>query len=60
MKCPCCEYPQMKTWNELDSDEKFIIERLPNSAKFSVEERKKHSFCPRCHHEEIAPAAVNC
>ncbi len=59
MMCPRCEYPRMKTWEELTGDEKFIVERLAMSAKFSLTERKRHLFCPRCQHEQTAPAA-NC
>ena len=57
MKCPRCEYPRMKTWDELNSDEKFIVERLPKSAEFSVRERKQHLFCPRCQLEFVDDAA---
>jgi uncharacterized C2H2 Zn-finger protein len=58
MKCPRCDYPRMKEWNELSDDEKFILERLPLSAEFSIEERKRHLFCPRCQHAEKAEARV--
>ena len=46
-KCPRCER-RLKEWNELTTDEKFTVERLPMSAEFSLEERKRHLFCPRC------------
>ncbi|MGI8468304.1 MAG: hypothetical protein ACR2N3_07615 [Pyrinomonadaceae bacterium] len=45
--CPRCGH-RLKYWNELTSDEKFTVERLPMSAEFSAEERKNHLFCPRC------------
>ncbi|MDQ2747086.1 MAG: hypothetical protein M3T96_07500 [Acidobacteriota bacterium] len=60
MMCPKCEYPRMKSWEELTGDEKFIAERLPLSATFSLKERECHLFCPRCRHEEINPTAANC
>ena len=47
-KCPRCDAAQLKTWNELTSDEKFTAERLPASAEFSPEQRTRHLFCPRC------------
>ena len=43
----------MKRWTELDADEKFLVERLPASAEFESEERRKHRFCTRCWFEEI-------
>lgn len=46
--CPRCRTARLKNWDELTSDEKFVVERLPKGAEFSVEERKQHSFCPRC------------
>lgn len=60
MMCPKCEYPRMKSWDELTGDEKFIAERLPKSAEYTLEERKKHLFCPRCQNEESTPTAANC
>lgn len=45
--CPQCQH-RMKSWQELTSDEKFTVERLPLSADLSMEERKNHLFCPRC------------
>lgn len=45
--CPRCHH-RLKNWNELNSGEKFTVERLPASADFSIEERKKHRFCVRC------------
>jgi hypothetical protein len=46
--CPRCQTARLKNWDELTSDEKFVVERLPKGAEFSGEERKRHSFCPRC------------
>jgi len=45
--CPQCHH-RMRFWNELTSDEKFTVERLPLSAEFPLAERKHHLFCPRC------------
>jgi len=46
--CPRCHGAAMKGWKDLTDEEKFLAERLPPSAEFSVAERKKHLFCPRC------------
>lgn len=46
--CPKCQSPKMRAWDELTDDEKFLVERLPGSADFTAEERKKHRFCTRC------------
>ena len=51
--CPKCHYQKMKTWDELSSEQKFLVERLPFSAEFSLEQRKKHRFCERCWFEEV-------
>ncbi|MDQ6788753.1 MAG: hypothetical protein M3033_18270 [Acidobacteriota bacterium] len=51
--CPQCHYPKMKSWEELTSEQKFLAERLPQSAEFPLEKRKKHRFCERCWFEEI-------
>lgn len=50
--CPKCHAAKMKTWDELDFEEKIIAERLPASADFSGAERKKHLFCIKCWFEE--------
>jgi len=46
--CPRCGNPKVKKWDELDEDQKFLVERLPDSADHTFEERKKHRFCTRC------------
>jgi hypothetical protein len=50
--CPRCHAGRMKDWDELSDEQKFIVERLPQSAEFPLEERKKHRFCERCFFEE--------
>lgn len=51
--CPQCHHPKMKTWKELSDEQKFLAERLPGSAEFSLEQRKKHRFCERCWFEDV-------
>jgi len=52
--CPRCGKPGLKDWKDLDDEEKVAAARMPPSAEFSVEERKKHRFCIRCWYEEAA------
>jgi hypothetical protein len=49
-KCPKCEYKKLKTWDELTAEEKMVVKVKPS--KYSLEQRKKHSFCVRCFYEE--------
>jgi len=44
-----------KDWPELNDDEKFLAARLPMSAEYTPEERKKHRYCTRCWYEETVP-----
>lgn len=50
--CPRCHSPKMKIWEDLTDEEKFLAERLPASAEYTVAERKKHRFCTRCWFED--------
>lgn len=50
--CPRCGAAKMKSWDDLSDDQKFLAERLPASAEFTREKRKKHRFCERCFYEE--------
>jgi len=51
--CPRCHHPRMKSWRDLTAEQKFLAERLPKSAEFTREQRKKHRFCERCWFEKI-------
>ncbi|HEV7645116.1 MAG TPA: hypothetical protein VGO50_14325 [Pyrinomonadaceae bacterium] len=58
--CPKCGGVKFKRWDELDDEQKMIVERLPASAEFSLKHRKQHSrWCVRCFYEEmdVAPAS---
>lgn len=46
--CKNCGSIKFKTWDELNDDEKFVIERLPDNTEFTKEQTKKHRFCKRC------------
>jgi hypothetical protein len=50
--CPRCGVARLKTWVEMDRDERLLAEKLPASAKYTSSERKKHRFCTRCWFEE--------
>ena len=43
---------KMKAWTQLTDDEKFLAERLPMSAEYTPQERKRHRYCTQCWHEE--------
>jgi len=51
--CPKCHFPKMKSWEELSDEQKFLIEKLPLNAEFSLRQRKKHRFCERCWFEDV-------
>ena len=57
--CPNCGSPKMKNWDELDFEQRIIVERLPASADYTRSQRKKHRFCVRCFYEEIEPQTKN-
>lgn len=45
--CPRCDAPRLKSWGELNDEEKDMIERL-GIMRSGREERKKHRYCTRC------------
>jgi hypothetical protein len=57
--CQKCHHPKMKTWQDLSDEQKFLAERLPLSAEYSLEQRKKHRFCERCWFEEVRQKTEN-
>lgn len=52
--CPRCGHHRMKSWDELNAEQKMLVEKLAASAEISAEERKKHRFCERCWFEDFA------
>ena len=50
--CPKCGNLKVKNWKDLDDEQRFVIERLPGSAEYTPDERKKHRYCMRCWYEE--------
>jgi len=54
-KCLRCDQPGTKTWDELTDEEREVVKRLPASANYTIEERKRsHRWCTRCWNEDIA------
>jgi hypothetical protein len=54
-KCPRCDISRLKRWEELNDEEREVVKRLPESANYSLAERKtSHRWCTRCWHEELA------
>jgi len=51
--CPRCSSPKIKIWNDLSDEQKMLVERLPMSAEFTLDERKRHRFCERCWFEDV-------
>lgn len=49
----------MVSWDELNEEEKFLAGKLPGSADFTAEERKKHRFCTRCWFEDWGVSPQN-
>lgn len=49
--CPKCHTTLLRNWADLSADEKFIAERQPASAEYSLKERENHLFCTNCWYE---------
>ncbi|HEX8475168.1 MAG TPA: hypothetical protein VF666_14155 [Pyrinomonadaceae bacterium] len=53
--CPRCHATHLRTWHDLDDDQREIVRRLPASADYTHQERiARHRFCTRCWHEETS------
>ena len=47
--CPRCDKRGLKTWAELNDEEREMVKRLPLSASYPLEERQAyHRWCTRC------------
>jgi hypothetical protein len=52
--CYKCGEETLRTWDELDDDERELVARLPGSGDYRKDERKAmHRWCTRCWHEEV-------
>ena len=57
-RCPRCGEGRLQSWSELGEEEREIVQRLPASADYNLEERKaRHRWCVRCWYEEVSGAA---
>jgi hypothetical protein len=53
-KCLRCDKAGLKSWEELDDEEREVVKRLPASAEYSLEERQaSHRWCTRCWYEDV-------
>jgi hypothetical protein len=52
--CPRCEKRGLKSWAQLDDEQREVVKRLPASARFDLAERQaKHRWCTRCWYEAV-------
>jgi len=50
--CPRCEKRGLKTWDQLDDEQREVVKRLPATANFELSERQAtHRWCTRCWYE---------
>jgi hypothetical protein len=50
--CPRCEKRGLKTWTDLNDEQREVVKRLPASANFQLSERQAtHRWCTRCWYE---------
>jgi hypothetical protein len=55
--CPRCEKRGLKSWAELDDEQREVVKRLPASAHFDLADRQaKHRWCTRCWYETVDPS----
>jgi len=57
--CPRCDKRGLKSWAELNEEEREVVKRLPLSKDYPLEERQtKHRWCTRCWYEETSASAT--
>lgn len=57
--CLRCHERSLKSWAELNDEEREVVKRLPASAEYSLEERQsRHRWCTRCWYESSASSAA--
>jgi hypothetical protein len=50
--CPRCYSRSLRRWADLTEEQQMLAERLPASANYTPELRKKHRICTRCWFED--------
>ncbi|HKS28972.1 MAG TPA: hypothetical protein VJS44_14190 [Pyrinomonadaceae bacterium] len=54
-RCKRCGEGRMRSWDELNEEEREVVRRLPMSAGYSQEERRaRNRWCTLCWHEAAA------
>jgi hypothetical protein len=52
-ECPRCRVGRLRTWKELNDEEREVVKRLPAPAELSAEERiSRHRWCTQCWYED--------
>jgi len=52
--CPRCEKRGLKSWEQLDDEQREVVKRLPASSKYDFSERQAtHRWCTRCWYEAV-------
>jgi len=50
--CPRCDKRGLKSWSELNDEEREVVKRLPLSAEYPLADRQaRHRWCTRCWYE---------
>lgn len=59
-QCPRCGAGRLRTWSELNEEEREVVRRLPAAADYSLTERQRtHRWCSRCWYEENSGTPQN-
>lgn len=59
-RCPNCGEGTLKAWYELSEEERKVVERLPASADYLLDERMaRRRWCTRCWHEEGSETSLD-
>lgn len=52
-RCPRCGEGRLRSWQELNEEEREVTRRLPNAFDYDKDERRtRHRWCALCWHEE--------
>lgn len=52
-RCPKCLEGRLKSWVELNEEEREVVRRLPDGGDYLLTERqRRHTWCTRCWHEQ--------
>jgi hypothetical protein len=53
-RCPRCGEGRLRSWHELNEEDRMVVERLPASADYHSSAREAtHRWCSRCWYEEV-------